>query len=114
MYTENAVNSSLKRIALKLNIGTYEDYNDKGKLIIKTCLHTHMLRGTFATRCAEAKVNKSVLKKILGHADNGVTDKYYIDVDTEFEKKENTSLEKYLKNNDIFGNTLPLKELETV
>ena len=114
MYTENAVNSSLKRIALKLNIGTYEDYNDKGKLIIKTCLHTHMLRGTFATRCAEAKVNKSVLKKILGHAANGVTDKYYIDVDTEFEKKENTSLEKYLKNNDIFGNTLPLKELETV
>lgn len=103
MYSEGAVNSALKRIAKKLNIGTYTDLNKNGKKITKTNVHTHMLRGTFATRCAEAKVDKSVLQKILGHKDNDVTDKYYIGVDTVFEKKENNSLENYLNDNNIFN-----------
>ncbi len=29
--------------------------------------------------------------------------KYYVDVDTEFEKSENKNMEDYLKNKDIFG-----------
>ncbi len=72
MYTEGAINSSLKRIALKLNIGIYEEKNTKGKVVQKTDVHTHMLRGTFATRCAEAKIAPVVLQKILGHADIGL------------------------------------------
>lgn len=56
MHLENSINSCLKRIALKLGIGIYEDYNKKGELVKKTDVHTHMLRGTFATRCAEAKL----------------------------------------------------------
>ena len=62
-----------------------------------------MLRGTFATRCAEAKVVPALLKKILGHADISVTMQYYIDLDIEFVKSENKNFELYLKNNDIFG-----------
>lgn len=103
MYSEGAVNSALKRIAKKLNIGTYTDLNKNGEKVTKTNVHTHMLRGTFATRCAEAKVDKSVLQKIMGHKDNDVTDKYYIDVDTAFEKRENSSLESYLNDNHIFN-----------
>ena len=103
MYIENTINSALKRIALKLGIGIYEDENAKGELVKKTDVHTHMLRGTFATRCAEAKIAPVVLKKILGHSDIAVTMKYYVDVDSEFEKSENTNVENYLKARDIFG-----------
>ncbi len=103
MYVENSINSALKRIALKLDIGIYEEENKKGKLIKKTDVHTHILRGTFATRCAEAKIAPAVLKKILGHSDISVTMKYYIDVDTEFENSENKNVENYLRGKEIFG-----------
>ena len=103
MYIENTINSALKRIALKLGIGIYEDENANGELVKKTDVHTHMLRGTFATRCAEAKIAPVVLKKILGHSDIAVTMKYYVDVDSEFEKSENANVENYLKARDIFG-----------
>ena len=66
MYIENSINSSLKRIALKLKLGIYEDINRNGELVFKTDVHTHMLRGTFATRCAEAKIAPAVLKKNFG------------------------------------------------
>ena len=103
MYIENSINSSLKRTALKLKLGIYEDINRNGKLVFKTYVHTHMLRGTFATRCAEAKIAPAVLKKILGHKDISVTMKYYVDVDPEFVKSENKNVENYLKSHNIFG-----------
>ena len=103
MYNETTINSSLKRIALKLNIGIYKDKNKSGKIVEKTDVHTHILRGTFATRCAESKIAPIVLKNILGHSDISVTMKYYIDVDAKFEKSENMNMEKYLKDNDLFG-----------
>ena len=103
MHLENSINSCLKRIGLKLEIGIYEDYNQKGKLIKKTDIHTHMLRGTFATRCAEAKITPAVLMKILGHKDIKVTMEYYIDVDVEFQKSENETVINYLMDKDIFG-----------
>lgn len=103
MYVENTINSALKRIALKLRIGIYQEENEKGKLVDKTDVHTHILRGTFATRCAEAKIAPAVLKKILGHSDISVTMKYYVDVDSEFENSENQNVENYLKGKEIFG-----------
>ena len=103
MYIENTINSSIKRIALKLGIGIYEDKDKKGKTVQKTDVHTHMLRGTFATRCAEAKIAPAVLKKILGHSDITVTMQYYVDVDSEFENSENKNVEKYLIGKEIFG-----------
>ena len=103
MYIENTINSSIKRIALKLGIGIYEDKDKKGQIVQKTDVHTHMLRGTFATRCAEAKIAPAVLKKILGHSDITVTMQYYVDVDSEFENSENKNVEKYLIGKEIFG-----------
>ena len=103
MYVETSINSSLKRIALKLGIGIYEEKNKVGKIVRKTDVHTHMLRGTFATRCAEAKIAPIVLKNILGHSDIAITMKYYVDVDQKFEDAENLSVEKYLKDNELFG-----------
>ena len=103
MYVENSINSSLKRIALDLDIGIYEEENNKGELVKKTDVHTHMLRGTFATRCAEAKIAPAVLQKILGHTDITITMQYYVDVDPEFEKAENKNVEDYLVNKNIFN-----------
>lgn len=103
MHIENSINSNLKRIAIKLGIGIYEEENKAGQLIQKTDVHTHCLRGTFATRCAEAKIAPAVLKKILGHSDIKVTMQYYIDVDSEFESSENENVEKYLIGKEIFG-----------
>ena len=65
LYEESSINSALKRAGLKLNLGTYEEVNSKGNKVTRTDLHTHMLRGTFATRCAEAKIDPNVLKEIL-------------------------------------------------
>ena len=95
------------RIALKLGIGIYEDYNKKGELVKKTDVHTHMLRGTFATRCAEAKIAPAVLKQILGHKDIKVTMEYYIDLDTSFIESETDNAIKYLVDKNIFGVELP-------
>lgn len=103
MHIENSINSNLKRIAMKLDIGIYEDENKKRKLVQKTDVHTHMLRGTFATRCAEAKIAPAVLKKILGHSDITITMQYYVDVDSEFENSENKNVEDYLVGKEIFG-----------
>lgn len=107
MHLENSINSSLKRIALKLGIGVYEDVNKKGEKVKKTDVHTHMLRGTFATRCAEAKIAPVVLKQILGHKDISITMKYYIDVDTEFIESETDNAIQYLVDKNIFGVELP-------
>ena len=107
MHLENSINSCLKRIALKLGIGIYEGYNKKGKLVKKTDVHTHMLRGTFATRCAEAKIAPVVLKQILGHKDIAVTMKYYIDVDSSFIESETDNAIQYLVDKNIFGVELP-------
>ena len=103
LYAPNTINSALKRLAIKLNIGVYEEENKKGKIIKNTDVHTHMLRGTFATRCAEAKIAPAVLKKILGHKDISITMKYYVDVDKEFEISEGKNIETYLMNKDIFA-----------
>lgn len=103
MHSENSVNSCLKRIALNLNIGIYEDIDNKGKKKIKTNVHTHMLRGTFATRCAEAKIAPIVLKQILGHEEIETTMKYYIDVDSDFIEKETDNAIQYLVDKNIFG-----------
>ena len=107
MHLENSINSFLKRIALKLNIGIYEEKNKKGKLIKKTDVHTHMLRGTFATRCAESKIAPVVLKQILGHKDISVTMKYYVDVDGSFIESETDNAIQYLVAKNIFGVELP-------
>lgn len=107
MHLENSINSCLKRIALKLGIGIYEGYNKKGKLVKKTDVHTHMLRGTFATRCAEAKIAPVVLKQKLGHKDIAVTMKYYIDVDSSFIESETDNAIQYLVDKNIFGVELP-------
>lgn len=107
MHLENSINSCLKRIALKLGIGIYESYNKKGELVKKTDVHTHMLRGTFATRCAEAKIAPVVLKQILGHKDIAVTMKYYIDVDSSFIESETDNAIQYLVDKNIFGVELP-------
>ena len=103
MHLENSINSCLKRIALRLGIGIYEDVNKKGEIIKKTDVHTHMLRGTFATRCAEAKIAPIVLKQILGHKDISITMTYYIDVDTEFIDSETDNAIQYLVDKNIFG-----------
>ena len=107
MHLENSINSCLKRIALKLNIGIYEEENKKGKLAKKTDVHTHMLRGTFATRCAEAKIAPVVLKQILGHKDISVTMKYYVDVDGSFIESETDNAIQYLVDKNIFGVEIP-------
>lgn len=103
LYEEASINSALKRAGLKLGIGLYEEVNLKGKKVTRTDIHTHMLRGTFATRCAEAKIAPVVLKEVLGHSDISITMKYYIDIDTDFIKAENKSVVNYLINKNIFG-----------
>lgn len=111
MILENTINSCLKRIALKLGIGIFEEPNTKGKTVKKTDVHTHMLRGTFATRCAEAKIAPVVLKQILGHKDISVTMKYYIDVDGSFIESETDNAIQYLVDKNIFGVELPKSDV---
>ena len=111
MILENTINSCLKRIALKLGIGIFEEPNTKGKTVKKTDIHTHMLRGTFATRCAEAKIAPVVLKQILGHKDISVTMKYYIDVDGSFIESETDNAIQYLVDKNIFGVELPKSDV---
>lgn len=98
-YAEGTINSAIKRIAFKLDIYLYVDIDGK----TKTQVHTHMLRGTFATRCAEAKMPPIVLQKILGHADIQITNKYYIDVDRHFIDSENVNFVNYMKEHNLFN-----------
>lgn len=111
LYEEASINSALKRAGLQLGIGLYEDKNSKCKKVTRTDIHTHMLRGTFATRCAEAKIAPAVLKEILGHSDISITMKYYIDIDTDFINSENKNVVNYLIDKNIFGVILDNTEI---
>ena len=71
-----------------------------------------MLRGTYATRCAEAKIDPNVLKEMLGHSDISITMKYYIGIDRDFIKSENKNVVNYLIDKNIFN--IILKEDELV
>ena len=102
LYEESTINAALKRAGLKLGIGLYDEINSKGEMVTRTDIHTHMLRGTFATRCAEAKVAPVVLKDLLGHSDIAITMKYYIDVDKEFINSESKNVVSYLFDKAIF------------
>ena len=97
-FKEGTINSAIKRVAFKLNLYLYVDTDGE----TKTKVHTHMLRGTFATRCAEAKMPPIVLQKILGHTDIQITNKYYIDVDRHFIDSENINFVNYMKEHNLF------------
>lgn len=98
-FKEGTINSAIKRVAFKLNLYVYVDTDGE----TKTKVHTHMLRGTFATRCAEAKMPPIVLQKILGHVDIQITNKYYIDVDRHFIDSENENFVNYMKEHNLFN-----------
>lgn len=98
-FKEGTINSAIKRVAFKLNLYLYVDTDGE----TKTKVHTHMLRGTFATRCAEAKMPPIVLQKILGHTDIQITNKYYIDVDRHFIDSENVNFVNYMKEHNLFN-----------
>ncbi len=102
LYEEGSVNSALKRVGLKLGIGLYKVETFEGVKVTRTDLHTHMLRGTFATRCAEAKIDPNALKEILGHSDISITMRYYIDIDNDFIKSENKAVVNYLIDKNLF------------
>ena len=112
LFEEGSINSALKRAGLKLGIGIYEVENSKGERVVRTDIHTHMLRGTYATRCAEAKIDPNVLKEMLGHSDISITMKYYIGIDRDFIKSENKNVVNYLIDKNIFN--IILKEDELV
>lgn len=111
LYEEASINSALKRVGLKLELGLYEEITSNGKKVIRTDLHTHMLRATFATRCAEAKIAPVVLKQILGHKNIDITMKYYIDIDTEFIESETDTAMRYLIDKNISGEILENNEI---
>lgn len=62
-----------------------------------TGISTHSLRHTFATRCAECRMQDVVLMEIMGHYDIAVTKNIYIDVQENFQQKEIKKIERYLK-----------------
>ena len=70
-----------------------------------------MLRGTFATRCAQGKIAPAVLKEILGHSDISITMKYYVDIDNDFIKSENENVVNYLIEKNIFGALLDKEKI---
>lgn len=87
--TTGQVNSAFKRLCQKYNVAMGYDVNQ------------HMLRHTFATRCIEAGMPANVLSKILGHADLRTTLEIYCDVFDEYEKRHNSKVYDYYKENDI-------------
>ena len=103
ILNEQSINSALKRICIHLGIGIYQTPNKKDKMTTYTDVHTHMLRATFATRCAEAKMAPKVLAKILGHSDPKITNKYYVSISDEFVQSENVEMESYMDKNNIFS-----------
>ncbi len=73
LHTTSTLNKALKKIAKKTGLPP---------------ISMHVLRHTFATRCAEANMKPKVLQMILGHSDISITMNVYTHVVKGEEQKE--------------------------
>lgn len=86
LYTDNTINSAVKRICK--NAGITKPVN------------THMLRHTFATRCIEAGISMPVLQKLMGHANIQTTINTYGDIYNYYQNKETQKYIDYIKSEE--------------
>lgn len=96
IFSEQQINSRLKRLCLKNKI-RLKEINNK----IISDVHTHMLRHTFATRCIESLMPAKILQQKLGHTKITVTYDVYGDIFRKFEDTEDEKHYEYLKENNI-------------
>ena len=78
-------------------MGDFERINDS---IARTCklagiapFTSHAFRDTFATRCAEARMQPHVLMELMGHANIAVTMRYYVHVMDDVKAKQFASVD---------------------
>lgn len=96
IFSEQQINSRLKRLCLKNKIRLKEINNR-----MVSDVHTHMLRHTFATRCIESLMPAKILQQKLGHTKITVTYDVYGDIFRKFEDAEDEKHYEYLKENNI-------------
>ena len=102
--TTNTINSCIKRICEKINIGFEQVLDENGAFTLKNFIHTHTLRATFASRAIEAGVDDNSLQKMMGHTDIATTQKYYIDIDNKQVENATQKMNNYLISQGIKTN----------
>lgn len=97
LQNQSALNRALKRIIRDYNLEIIENASSGGKVQIMPNFTTHVLRHSFATRCAESGMSLKSLQYILGHVDIKTTMNIYVDSTEDARNADMVGFTNYLK-----------------
>ena len=95
----STINGNFKKICKDADIrpALHKRMSRGKEITLRTSnVNTHMLRHTYATRCAEAKMEAVVVKTLIGHKDIETTLNLYTDVFDDFKEDQIVKLNEYL------------------
>jgi len=101
LQNQSALNRALKRIIRDYNLNAIESVSAGVEPILMPNFTTHVLRHSFATRCAESGMSLKSLQYILGHVDIKTTMNIYVDSTKDAREADMVGLTSYLKEKAI-------------
>lgn len=100
-HDSKMLNIALTRIVKKINEQYASDMKDGVASKMLPHISCHILRHTFATRCAEAHMPVEVLQRILGHSNIKTTMEVYVDVQKDYRDAEFRALDAFYAKNSL-------------
>ncbi|MBO7711229.1 MAG: site-specific integrase [Lachnospiraceae bacterium] len=97
VMNQSSLNRVLKRVMRDCNQKVLAGHQGPGEPVLLPNFSCHILRHTFATRCAESGISPRTLMDLMGHADISTSMNIYVTVTGEAKRIEITAYENYVE-----------------
>ena len=112
VLNQGTLNKTLKRIMRDCNQKVLEGHTGKKDPVLLPNFSCHVLRHTFATRCAESGISPRTLMDLMGHADISTSMNIYVTVTGKAKMIEIRAYEDYLESETSAKEEKPEEENE--